>query len=61
MSGVISGLLPSDGLGVVDAEACFDCRANVYTGRCLATDVFLGSAIPAFSRHVTIFFLQNMK
>jgi hypothetical protein len=31
-SNVWSGLLPSDGLGVTDVEACFGCHGNMFTG-----------------------------
>jgi hypothetical protein len=53
LSDVLSGLLPSLGPVIVDAGACFGCHENLCTGRCLATNNFSGSAIPAFSRHVT--------
>jgi hypothetical protein len=40
LSDVLSGLLPSNGPGIVDAGACFGCRVNVFTGRCLAMTDF---------------------
>jgi hypothetical protein len=49
---LLSGPLPSNGPGIVDAGACF---GYVFTSRCLAMDAFSVSAIPAFSHHVTIF------
>jgi hypothetical protein len=55
LSDVLSRLLPSNDPDIVDAGAFIACRGNVFTGRCLATDVFSGRAIPAFSRHVTIY------
>jgi hypothetical protein len=33
LSDVLSGLLPSDGRGIIDAGACFACLGNVFTGR----------------------------
>jgi hypothetical protein len=40
LNGVLRGLLPSDGLGIVDAGARFACLGNVFIGRCLAMDEF---------------------
>jgi hypothetical protein len=54
LSDLLSGLLPSDGPGVIDLAACFGCHGNVFTGRCLAVDDFSGSDIPAFSCDVTL-------
>jgi hypothetical protein len=53
LSDFLSGLLPSDGPGVIDMAACFSCHGNVYIGRSLAVDNFSGSDIPAFSCDVT--------
>jgi hypothetical protein len=36
MLDVLSGLLPRDGKGIIDAGACFCCRGNVFTGCCIA-------------------------
>jgi hypothetical protein len=33
LSGVLSGLLPSDGTGIIEAGACFGFRRNVFTSR----------------------------
>jgi hypothetical protein len=47
--------LSSNGPGIVDAGAHFGYRANVFNGSYVMMDGFSGPAIPAFSRHVTIF------
>jgi hypothetical protein len=54
LSDMLNRLLPSDGLGIVDAGACFVCHANGFTARCLAVDDFLVPAVPVFSYHVII-------
>jgi hypothetical protein len=33
------------------------CRGNLFTESCLAMKVYSGSAIPAFRRHITIYFM----
>jgi hypothetical protein len=39
---MLSWLLPSDDPGIVDLIACFGCSGDVFTGRFLAMDVFMG-------------------
>jgi hypothetical protein len=57
LSDALSGLVPSDDPGIVDAVACFGCRGNMYTDRRLAIDTLSRFAIPAFSRHVSILYI----
>jgi hypothetical protein len=52
---LLDWLLHGDGPGIVDTETCFNCRGNVFTSRCLAMDDFSGTAVQAFSHHVTLF------
>lgn len=54
LSDLLNGLLPSDGPGIIDLAACFGFRGNVFIGRCLVMDDFLGPYIPAFSCDVTL-------
>lgn len=51
---MLSRLLPSDGLGIVDVVTCFVCHANVFTACCLAMDDFSVPTVPVFSCHVII-------
>jgi hypothetical protein len=53
LSNPLSGLLPSDGLGIADTRSCFWHRGKVFIGHCLTKDDIIGPAIQAFS-HVTI-------
>lgn len=54
LSDTICCLLPCDGPGIVDVEACFGYRGNVFTGRWLAMDNFCFQTILAFSHHATL-------
>jgi hypothetical protein len=54
LNDVLSGLLPADDPGTVDAAACFGRRGNTFTGRSLEMDIFPRSAIAALSSHVTV-------
>lgn len=54
LSDVLSRLLPSDGFGIVDVEACFGCHVNGFACRFVALDNFAGSAVPVFRYDVTI-------
>jgi hypothetical protein len=51
---MLSGLLPNDGPGIVDAKACLGCFGNVFKGRWIEMDKLSGPFIPAFSHHVTV-------
>jgi hypothetical protein len=55
LNDVLSRLLPSDGLGIVDVGAVLLVAMEImFTSHCIGVDVFSGSAVPAFSCHVTV-------
>lgn len=54
-------LLPSDGPDIAEMGACFNCRGNLFTARCLITDASSGSAIQIFGRRIIVFSVASRK
>lgn len=54
-------LLLSDGPDIAKVGACFNCRGNLFTARCLTIDASSGSAIQIFSRRIIAFSVAPRK